>query len=84
MPYAVIVNLRQLKVYLSAGVVVIEDRRGEKGPRLYHRSRLMDLDRDVYVGLMFEEVEKSFESQKLTTTRVNDGRNAPCGGKRKV
>ena len=83
MPYAVIVDLRQLKVYLSAGVVVIEDRRGEKGPRLYHRSRLMDLDRDVYVGLMFEEVEKSFESQKLTTTRVNDGRNAPCGGKRK-
>lgn len=43
----------------------------------------MDLDGDVYVGLMFEEVEKSFESQKLTTTRVNDGRNALCGGKRK-
>ena len=82
MPYAVIVNLRQLKVYLSAGVVVIEDRRGEKGPRLYHRSRLMDLDRDVYVGLMFEEVEKSFESHETTTARPGFRRTASCGGKR--
>ena len=58
MPYAVIVNLRQLKVYLSAGVVVIEDRREERAPRVYHRSRLIDLDRDVWVSLMFEEGEK--------------------------
>ena len=64
MSYAVIINLKQLKVYLSAGVAVIEDRRGEKGLRQYHRSNLIDLDSDVYVGLMFEEVEKSFEPQE--------------------
>ena len=79
---AVIIDLKQLKVYLSAGVVIIEDRRSEKGPRLYHRSRLMDLDRDVYVGLMFEEVEKSFESHETTTARPGFRRTASCGGKR--
>ena len=80
---AVIIDLKQLKVYLSAGVVIIEDRRSEKGPRLYHRSRLMDLDRDVYVGLMFEEVEKSFESHETTTARPGFRRTASCGSKRK-
>ena len=81
--HAVIIDLKQLKVYLSAGVVVIEDRRDEKGPRLYHRSRLMDLDRVVYVGLMFEEVEKSFDFQEPTARLANDERSVSCGGKRK-
>ena len=58
MSYAVIIDLKQLKVYVSAGVVVIEDRREERAPRVYHRSRLIDLDRDVWVSLMFEEGEK--------------------------
>ena len=60
---AVIIDLKQLKVYLSAGVVIIEDRRSEKDLRLYHRSRLIDLDRNVYAELIFEEVEKSFNFQ---------------------
>ena len=60
---AVIIDLKQLKVYLSAGVVIIEDRRSEKDLRLYHRSRLIDLDRNVYAELIFEEVEKSFKFQ---------------------
>ena len=71
---AVIIDLKQLKVYLSAGVVIIEDRRGEKGLRLYHRSRLIDLDRNVYVGLMFEEVEKSLKFQGPPA--ASDGRRA--------
>ena len=61
MSHAVIIDLKQLKAYLSAGVVVIEDKRGEKGPRVYHRSNLIDLDRDVWVSLMFEEGEKYLE-----------------------
>ncbi len=80
---AVTIDFKQLKVYLSAGVVIIEDRRGEKGLRLYHRSRLIDLDRNVYVGLMFEEVEKSFGFREPTAEQTGSGRNAPCGGKRK-
>ena len=80
---AVTIDFKQLKVYLSAGVVIIEDRRGEKGLRLYHRSRLIDLDRNVYVGLMFEEVEKSFGFREPTAEQTGRGLNAPCGGKRK-